>query len=231
MMKRKRIVAAALVMTLSVMPGCGGGKEVKANEVDDMTAYTHEENLQYMTETYDLTREELDGVDIDRFIEDYGLREEDYSSDEIREILAEEGDLYIDAGSTALYSLLREEEGGAADPEQEIRRIGFFYNEGTLNQRIIIDLEKEVYYLNDTHENPLSDVKAVELRKLIATYHLDEWKNHYEGEEGFSTGSLVWKLVLVMENGQKAVFGGRTGDMTHLPENFGEFSYCVRKFD
>ena len=45
--------------------------------VDDMTAYTHEENLQYMTETYDLTREELDGVDIDRFIEDYGLREEE----------------------------------------------------------------------------------------------------------------------------------------------------------
>ena len=33
MMKRKRIVAAALVMTLSVMPGCGCGKEVKANEV------------------------------------------------------------------------------------------------------------------------------------------------------------------------------------------------------
>ena len=93
---------------------------------------------------------------------------------------------------------------------------------------MVIDTDQEIFYRNDGQEHLLDPEDAARLRGIMSLFSLDKWDSVYEGEEGPSTGSLAWKLVLITEDGQGAVYEGNTGDMSHLPDNFSQLSEYLR---
>ena len=223
----------ALVLLAS---GCGAGNEkipsdtkssdvcITESEESSMRSYETErsEILSFMMEKYALTEEDLAGYDLVRLNADYDFQNVDYTAEEVREILADQGQYYMDTGYTKLFSILDMKEEGKITRDSEIVRIGFYYNEGTLLRKIIYDLREKSIYNNSVEPAEMSDIRYKKLSALAGDYDIYSWDNYYEGEEKPSTGSLRWKIVFLCADGSACAYGGYTQDMTHLPENFTE---------
>ena len=190
---------------------------------------TYQENLDFLMEKYDFTADELADIDLERFIEDYDLYNLDYTPEEIQQILSDERDMYIDNGVTERFKIFDQKSDDTTTPDMKITRIGYYYNEGTLFQRIVFDFQNNVWYLNENEAVHLEKDEADSLLSLDDKYHVFQWDANYEGEEEETTGSLRWKLVFEFENGSYRSFGGYTRDMSHLPDNFREVSDLIRK--
>lgn len=228
----RRIYYVLIMGAVLGLWGCsgraGGGRETR-QEAEQETSVSREtehveeedemDDLTFMMTAYGFREEELLGIDLKRLIEDYGLRREAYTADEVREILELEADVYQDDGSTELFSIL-EEEGGTLKEGAEICRIGYYCNQGTLIRKLVFDLENQQFYVNNTDPQPLSKEQIRTLRELPSKWGIGKWDSYYEGEEEPSTGSLKWKLVFELEDGSCGVYGGYTKDMTHLPKTY-----------
>ena len=181
------------------------------------------EIMEFMTEEYGFKEKELEGYDLIRLMKDYDFRNLDYTADEVREILEDQGKYYQNDGYTQLFYALNAEEGGTLDRDSEITRIGFYYNEGTLIRKVIYDLESKKIYDNSAEPKEMTGEQCSALTNLASEYGIYEWDNTYDGEEeSGSTGSLRWKLVFECGDGSQCVYGGYTRDMTNLPERFNE---------
>ena len=175
-----------------------------------------------MTENYGLSKDELEGLDLVRFIGDYQLRTRRYTPAEIRRLLLDEGDMYAASEETRLFYLFTAEGGALTETDCEIERIGFYLNSGTSVQRIVCDLVDGKYYVDNAQPHALSAGQVERLKQLPSEYGIFEWKRHTEGEEKPSTGNFSWKLVFQLPKGEYAVYDGYTKNMTHLPPHFAE---------
>lgn len=104
--------------------------------------------------------------------------------------------------------------------EANIRRIAYYYNQGSLFQRSVFDLENGVFFVNTALPRTLGDEQLNMLRELADKWDIFEWEEYYEGGEEPSTGSLRWKLVFEFDDDTACAFGGYTKDMTHLPDTY-----------
>ena len=204
------------------------GVEDMTNNNKSSEKNNHQKNMDFLIENYNLSAEELENIDLDRFIEDYNLYTLEYTADEVQQILSDERDMYIDDGSTERLKLFEMKSDDTLTPDQGIRRIGYYYNEGTLLQIIIFDFQENVWYVNDEEPCPMTSDDVSKLLSLEDKYHVFQWDSNYEGKEASSTGSLRWKLVYEFDDGSCRSFGGYTKDMSHLPENFREVDTLIR---
>lgn len=177
----------------------------------------------FMMEEYGLSEEELEGYDLIRLMDDYDFREMDYTTEEVREILADQGEYYKDTGYTELFYFLNAEEGGNIKDAGEVQRIGFLYNEGTIIRRVVYDLKEEKIYDDSTESVDMTKEQVQKLSTLVDDYRIYEWDNRYfEGDKIETTGSLGWKIVFECTDGSECVYGGYTRDMSNLPDHFSE---------
>lgn len=226
------VICITAVMILA-MTGCtdtAGSNSDNTEGVNDMPAYTvdYNENLKFMMDTYGLSEEELAGLDLARLIEDYRLREEDYTADEIREIIIEEGDMYQDDGTTELYYILDTEAAGGLPDDAVITTVGFYLNSGTAVDRYVFDINGRKVYINGPDACAMDDSDAQALAEMAGKYGVSGWDAHTSGEEEPSTGNYAWKLVFRTEDGKCYAYDGYTQDMTHLPENYDEVRQVIR---
>lgn len=228
----KQLILIGMMMVL-ISAGIQGAQETEQMKgVGEMkgkadNGTTYQENLDFMIENYNFTAEELADIDLERFIEDYALDSLDYTPEEVQQILSDERDMYIDDGTTERFKIFDQKSDDTATPDKGISRIGYYYNEGTLLQRIVFDLENNVWYLNKNEAVSLDTDEADSLLSLDENYHVFQWDANYEGEEEETTGSLRWKLVFEFEDGSYRSFGGYTKDMSHLPDNFREVNDLI----
>lgn len=182
------------------------------------------EILAFMMEEYGFSEEELTEYDLIRLMDDYDFRDTDYSADEVREILDDQGEYYKRTGYTELFYFLDTDEGGRLTVGCEINRIGFLYNEGTLIRKVVYDIKEQKIYDNSVDAMDMTDEQAQALKNLAADYNIYGWDNYYGGDESETTGSLGWKLVFECSDGSECVYGGYTQDMTHLPDRFSDIT-------
>ena len=219
-MFQKRFLFAFVTVVAFILSGCYNS----AYQYDEVIVMStkesqYEDNLQFMMNTYGFDYEELQGVDLEKFINDYELRTRAFSSERVHKILLNERDMYVDDGTTALFAIFKAEGGGVSDAG-DINRIGFYCNTGTLVQQVVFNLEKGEFYVDDANPHSLTQEQVSLLTGLVAKWNVASWDSHYEGEEEPSTGNFRWKLVFEHSNGEYSVYDGYTQDMSHLPETF-----------
>ena len=175
-----------------------------------------------------LSEEEIRGLDVIRFVRDYEIDKREYGADELREIIAEEGEYYIDDDSTRIFSIL--EEKGTADLSEDavIRAMAYSYNNGTYYERGVIDLQEGYVCVNTAEKSGLSDEKRDALAHVVRDYEVFLWDHDVRGEEPETTGSLAWKIVFLVEDGGYCVYEGFTSDGSHLPDHFNEVMDLLR---
>ena len=118
----KRILCTAVILlNVAAFIGCGGTKTVEGREKETAApeSTAAQDDVHFMMSAYGLSREELQGIDIEQLISDYELREREYTPEEIRMILADQGDMYAEDETTVLFRILSKEGG----PLKEGRRI------------------------------------------------------------------------------------------------------------
>ncbi len=178
--------------------------------------------IEFLNETYGITEEELHNVDVERFIDDYQLRRLEYTKDEILQILDENGDMYIDDGTTELFSIFDNKEGHLLQKGDRPKKIGFYVNSGTLLHEIVCDLESRNYYVDDAVPHNIEDRVYDDLYNLGDKYIVNKWESRYEEKESHSTGSFEWILAFDIGNENVCVYSGYTDDMSCLPPDFNE---------
>lgn len=221
---KKEYLFAIVILIMLIICGCIEKEDMPSKKseavLSEEKAMNAEEVKKFMIDNYNLSEDELDGVDVVRFANDYQIFSRNYSPDEIREILVEEADSYQDDGTTTLYSILEETSNNKVTKDTQITCIAYLYNEGTFYQRGVYDLSKEIYYMNDAKPHVMDTNHKKTLDSLIDEYEISRWELDYRGEEEPTTGSLEWKVVFVDSKGSKYVYSGYTQDGTHLPDNF-----------
>ncbi len=180
------------------------------------------EALQFMMENYGFSEEELEGLDVIKFVGDFELCTRDFSAEEVHDILSAQKDMYVDDGSTALYSILSKD-GRELRKDDSVNRMGLYLNNGTMRQQLVFEFEKDVYYVNNVKPRPLTTQQSAQLRELLEDCKVFDWERHTEGEEEESTGSFSWKLVLQTSNGEYCTYDGYTCDGSNLPDTFNDF--------
>ena len=242
-----RIAVLSLLVLLLMLTGCGGtAAEPAADGVGtgdgkmvntEVTGEKEEDNvmtgsdgykqaLAFMAEKYGLTAEELMGIDVERLIEDYQLDRMDYSAQEVREILEEQGDFYQLQLEDDIYALLGNtgdipSTGTDLTPDADIVKIAFYENPGSLQKRMLFDLEDCVGFIDDTVPFELSADQVSTLKKTAVDTEISSWQHKYEGgDEKETTGSYAWKMVFLLRDGRQCIYGGYTQDMTGLPEDY-----------
>ncbi len=228
----KRIILLLfLAASLLLLCGCGEVPASAASEEASETEYLEgalnmngyeekqQQELAFLMETYGLQKEELEGIDVARFVEDYRLREFDYSPEEIRELLAEQGDMYKADPADEIYWMLSQEGGTWREGAVPVR-IGFALNVGTYPMRAVFDLGGGVVYYQDAVPHTLTAEQLRTLEELPDRGSVSSWTQWTAGEEAPSTGSYAWRLVLQDETGALSVYAGYTQDMSNLPEGY-----------
>ena len=221
----KRILCTAVILlNVAAFIGCGGTKTVEGREKETAApeSTAAQDDVHFMMSAYGLSREELQGIDVEQLISDYQLRDREYTPEEVRMILADQGDMYAEDETTVLFRILSKEGGPLKDGQADIVRIGFYENAGTLVERSVFDLENRVFYVDGPEPHPMSEAQAEELKQLPGRWGIPAWDVHTEGKEAPNTGNYGWKLIFELSNGEYAVYDGFTGDMSHLPEHFEE---------
>lgn len=178
--------------------------------------------LQFMIENYGFSEEELEGVDVIKFVEDFELRVRDFSAEEVRDILSAQKDMYVDDGTTVLYSIFSKD-GHELREADVVNRMGLYLNNGTMNQRLIFDFEENVYYINNAEPYSLTQQQSDQLRELPKVCKIFEWDRHTEGDEEESTGNFKWELVFQIASGDYCTYDGYTQDGSNLPDTFNDF--------
>lgn len=237
MIKRRIIKYAAVLILLLAITGCGTGTKEDNKDIDTNSTAILEDNtmtgsddykkaLTFMIEKYGFTVEELLGVDVEALIEDYCLESEEYTKEEIQEILEDMGDSYRLSSAREAFSVLGNTSEVPADspdlPENpDIARLALYINSGSRQQRMAFDFEDYLYYTDDEVPYILEEEQADALKSVLNEAGVSSWNHYYEdGDEPETTGSLRWKLVIVLKDGTICSYGGYTRDMSNLPENF-----------
>lgn len=188
-----------------------------------------QENMNFFIQEYGFTADELIGYDLEKIIIDYNLKSLDYSGEEVRQILNESGNYYLDDGTTELFQIFSAVSNHEKKNESELIKIGYYYNSGTFVEYVVFDLEERCFYVNTAEPNPLSEEQCKALRELPERWGILDWDEDYRGEEEPSTGSLGWKLVLSYQDLSAFVSGGYTQDHTHLPVTFFDMNDELQK--
>lgn len=225
----KNILLISFLCSFALLSGCTSSAQNNSEEVTQMLVDDERSaDLQFMLETYGFREEELEGIDLSRFIADFELRSREYSAEEVRDILNAQKTMYIDDGSTALYSIFSKD-GRELREDDDVNQMGLYLNQGTSLQQFIFDLENNVYYVDTVEPIPLSSQQSVQLKELLREYKIYSWERHTQGEEERSTGSFGWKLVVRTVGGEYCTYDGYTQDGTHLPDSFTDFLNGIQR--
>ena len=183
----------------------------------------YEDAMALLIGKYGLAAEELEGLDVDAFARDYRLFDEVYTEEELREILADMRDYYVITPQDEIFSLLGNtsdipEDGPSMPKDAEVIKIAVYENPGTLQKRVLFDLEKGEYYVDDAVPHELTQEQAGSLKKVVKEANVPGWEHYYE-RTGLqvTTASYGWKIVFLLRDGSQYVYGGYTEDMSDLP--------------
>ena len=151
--------------------------------------------LKWRMNTYGFTKEELEGVDLIKFIKEFDLYNSELSSWEVRELLDALRDQYVDDGFSKLFQIFDAQPGGRLKKEDQIKKVAFEYNQGTFRQSLIFDLENNVWYVDNITAHTLTTEQKAVITGLAEKCDIYSWENEYRGRERDCTGSLYWKLA------------------------------------
>lgn len=224
-----RCLCAAMIG--GILSACGTGQPADVPAEDAEVYESETDDARFLTEKYGFSEGELDGYDASAFVDDYNLRNEDYTAEEVRQLFEENRTYYQITETDKVYQILAPineipEKGKDLTPDSDVVKIGFYENPGSLQKYMLFDLENSKYYVDDAVPHVLSMENTAALRNICSDTPICSWKHLSIENSGNSTGSYAWKLVFLLRDGTKCIYGGWT-DKDIFPAGFEQVSGII----
>lgn len=227
MLKTKLVIISVLAVLSVFFFGCGDNNVHVRNEgsqtMEKNAEDPHEEAIKLMMENYHLDRDDLEDLDVEALIRDYGFDEIEYTAEEVYQILEDNREYYVITEESRLFSMLNPPdeipESEDLKKDDDITEIGFYENPGSLQRYVLFDLKDKAFYVDDVTPHPLSEAAVNSLKDIGKNTSVCEWEHITNGYGGGSTGSYAWKLVFLLKDGRKCIYGGDTDGST-LPKGY-----------
>ena len=96
----------------AMLAACGSGPQQEepaegpAEIMDEEVMDSRAEAVRFLVDKYHFTEETLEDIDVEAFISDYGLRDIDYTAEEVWELLEDNREYYLICETDSVFSLL-----------------------------------------------------------------------------------------------------------------------------
>lgn len=197
---------------------------------------------EYLIEHCGISERDLEGIDVDAFIEEFDLKESNIDKVNVEFLLEAYKE---EAGeSSSPYSFFTEdayETGGLKEEDiPGIQTAALYITDGTYQETIILDMGKEKGYwgkgtnlLYDMDEESeqitFTGEKREAFTKLLENCQVAAWKSRYEGTNEDTTGSFGWTLYLKMQSGKISRYTGSGVMGENRPEQWDDFEKGIKK--
>ena len=175
---------------------------------------------EYLLENGYITEEDIDGIDVNAFIEYYDLTKSDLKDYNIKKFI----EMYKEIQSAPpqisyQYMFNAPKAGLNKDDVGEIQRLAWYLNEGTSVESMVVDFESGTLYYGEgdiIDHCEYVDVTKVSLKAedrtglvaIIRSTDILTWDANQPDEDfGDSTQNANWSLALEMEDGRIANYG------------------------
>ena len=233
---RKRVIFLFVLGICLFVSGCTPKEEKERQDNKQQSRITKEEFLEY----YGISEEEVEGIDINSFVNTYDIKLDDTDVADIRLALQLYKENFGDMELMS-YGYMLEETVNAeftSDKVDDIIRIAWRENHDESIEAIVFDFENERIYdgtdMEEFDKNELvgSADEAVkqEVIQLITDYDLYEWQDYYQGGSmEDSIGWYNWQMAIEFSDGTIYRTGGDgLGDKAR-PDNMEDFIADLRK--
>ncbi len=225
-MKRKAIIILFLLIPAILLCGCGKTPPEVGVDEDYLSKSPEEkyeellqEDTKYLKDTFGFSASDLEGIDVTKLVRDYQIREFDYTKEEVIRIITEYGDMYSLTPEDHIYRMFNVSGGKWHEGAKPVK-IGYSESYGTAPpMQYVFDLENNVMYFMDATEHPLPQEKIDSLRSLPDACGMAEWEPWSSVEVEWTTDTYFWKIVVLDEDNNVALYAGVAPDMAYLPEN------------
>lgn len=195
---------------------------------------------EYLLEHFDISEEDLEGVDIESFLSTYDIdvdKIEKYDIPELLKFFVEED---ATQGMMSYEYMLDESADGAITAENvnSIVRIVWQQNRNDFSEALAFDFKnKKIYegYRIEAFDNSYligatDDVVKEKVIQLINDYDIYNWKDYYKGgsTEG-TTASYNWQMAIEFSDGTIYRTGGGGSGKEAYPDNMYDFIAALRE--
>ena len=224
MMKIKRCIYIITLFVVCCIVSCKNSENDEIRYKEGHKELTQEEiriraldDREYLMEVYGLTAKDLENINIDFFSDVVDLRRSKPSKDRLKIVLDELRERFIDENYSDIYLILSPETNKKIPQGTKVKKIGYYINPGTFVQKMVFDLEKKVFYVDDYTEYKFDE----DLANVVDDYKIYEWDTYVVGEnDKNSTGSYGFKMVLLGEDDHKYAYEGHGESNLPIPDEY-----------
>lgn len=237
--KMKKKIATIMAVTTVIcsalaVAGCAKDTQTALPDTAASVEGSGQDARAFLMDEFGYTEADLAGLDTEALVEDYQLRTENYTRQEVDEILSEYRHVYELTEEDEIYRILRDPDQDCSDspdlPEgADIAKIAVYISSGTSQKRYLFDLDNDSFYADDAVRQDLTAGQKEQMLSAITEAQIDKWPHYTDNtrSEQPSTGSFGWKFAFQLRNGTVCSYGGYTKDMTGLPEGFDIFYSAI----
>lgn len=239
----QRNLYSILFLILSILfTGC-------TNDVEKSGEYDTEQNLitrEYLIENGVFTSEEIEGIDVDKLVREYGWTEGIEKNESFKRYFMRFGKDYLLPEYTINYEYLEEKAKYPKWNQLEksknfVVRLGVVENSGNENYSMVFDFEKKVAYYGYNESAfkerlepgvfvELSDKQIEKINQLLSENDFFEWKSKYidwnSADKDSPDANFSWNFYVELENGKiYKVYGSQDA-----PNTYGEVRDGLEKY-
>ncbi len=174
---------------------------------------------EYLLAHTNATEEDLEGIDIQDFVEYWGLNGDNISIRNIH-VLADD---YKKAKKRETfqidysYVLQATDDPRSFDPD-DVQIVAYMYNTGDAVEGAVFDLRNQILFAGNDMEmfshcegsllGEMDETQRQSILQSVKDANVGAWKPEYSGTNGNTTGSLKWIMAFELSDGSRFSFTG-----------------------
>ena len=191
-------------------------------------------------EYYGIAEEEMEGIDINSFVNTYDIKLDDTDVNDIRLAIQLYKENFGDMGLMSYAYMLKEPANAKFTPDKvnNVIRVAWEENHDESVEAIVFDFENEQIYegadMEEFDKNDLAgttdDTIKQKVIQLITDYEIYDWKDYYKGGSmKDTTGGYSWTLAIEFSDGTIYRTGGGGSGKEARPDNMYDFITALRE--
>ena len=184
---------------------------------------------QYLITYYGFTEAELEGYDVDAFVCKWVVDVRDEPEAEfVRNCWEGKKSRFEKNDDYMIYHIFDKDSERKLTKEDHVVKIQVFSQVGNEpGHSVVADVEKGVFYVDDTTPHAMDDMMKMRLKDITNQYDVESWQSSYECYDD-STAYVGWEVRFLLDTGEVCVYSGGGASFSGFHDEIMEIVGCYR---